>query len=145
VSLHAEMGPPGSSYDPCCRGFRASLGNPAQIEEALNRHPKLRVNLMHAGWPYLQDTVAVMFLYPQVHVDLGALDWALPRPEFHAYLGALLRAGFGKRVMFGSDHMYWPEAIGMAVEAVDSASFLTESERRDIFYGNAMRFLKLEG
>jgi uncharacterized protein len=100
---------------------------------------------MHAGWPYLQHTVAVMFLYPQVHVDLGALNWALPRPEFHAYLGALLRAGFGKRVMFGSDHMYWPEAIGMAVEAVDSASFLTESERRDIFYGNAMRFLKLEG
>jgi hypothetical protein len=25
-----------------------------------------------------------------------------------------------KRILFGSDHVYWPEAIGMAVEAVDA-------------------------
>jgi uncharacterized protein len=144
VSLHTGIGPPGASYDPCCREFRVRLGNPLTVEEALNRHPKLRVNLMHAGWPYLQDTIALMMVYPQVYVDLGAIDWLAPRAEFHAYLGALMRAGLGKRVMFGSDHMYWPEAIGLAVEAVDAASFLTADERRDIFYGNAMRFLKLD-
>ena len=144
VSVHTGMGPPGISYDPCCRGFRASLGNPALIEEALNRHPKLRVNLMHAGWPYLQETIALMVVYPQVYADLGAIDWGLRRPEFYAYLSALMRAGFGKRLMFGSDHMYWPEFIGMAVEAIDSATFLTPSEKRDIFYGNAVRFFKLE-
>jgi predicted TIM-barrel fold metal-dependent hydrolase len=144
VAVHTGMGPPGISYDPCCRGFRASLGNPGLIEDALNRHPKLRVSLMHAGWPYLDATLATMFVYPQVNVDLGAIDWALPRAEFHAYLQALVRAGFGKRVMFGSDQMYWPEAIGMAVEAVESAIFLTRSAKRDIFYGNAVRFLRLE-
>jgi uncharacterized protein len=144
VSLHTGMGPPGISYDECCRGFRASLGNPALVEEALNRHPKLRVNLMHAGWPFLQDTLAVMSVYPQVYTDLGALDWISPRSEFHAYLGALVRAGFAQRVMFGSDQMFWPEAIGMAVDAVDSATFLTPSEKRDIFYNNAVRFLKLD-
>jgi hypothetical protein len=144
VSLHTGLGPAGTSYDPCCRGFRASLGNPLLIEEALNRHPKLRVNLMHAGWPFLQETIALMKVYPQVYADLGATNWGLPRPEFHAYLGALMRAGFGKRVMFGSDHMYWPELIGMAVEAVDAATFLTPAERRDIFHDNALRFLKLE-
>jgi predicted TIM-barrel fold metal-dependent hydrolase len=144
VSLHTGMGPAGTSYDPCCRGFRARLGNPLLIEEALNRHPKLRVNLMHAGWPFLQDTIALMVIYPQVYVDLGATNWGLPRAEFNAYLGALMRAGLGKRVMFGSDHMYWPELIGMAVDAVDQAAFLTPAERRDIFYNNAMRFLKLE-
>lgn len=41
--------------------------------------------------------------------------------------------------------MVWPEAIGMAVEGIESAVFLTEEEKRDIFYNNAMRFLKLEG
>jgi predicted TIM-barrel fold metal-dependent hydrolase len=145
VALHTGMGPPGISYDPCCRGFRASLGNPALVEEALNRHPKLRLNVMHGGWPYLQDTIAVLFAYPQVYVDLGAIDWALPRPEFHAYLGALTRAGFGKRIMFGSDQMFWPEALGMAVDAIESARFLTAPEKRDIFYGNAVRFFRLEG
>jgi predicted TIM-barrel fold metal-dependent hydrolase len=144
AAVHMGLGPPGISYDPCCRGFRASLGNPAVLEEALNRHPKLRVNVMHGGWPYLQETIALLSIYPQVNVDLGAIDWMLPRAEFHAYLGALMRAGFGRRIMFGSDQMYWPEAIGMAVDAIDAAPFLTPENRRDIFYGNAARFLRLE-
>ena len=144
VALHTGVGPPGISYDPCCHGFRVSLGNPALIEEALNRHPKLRVNLMHGGWPYLQETIALMFVYPQVYADLGAIDWIPQRSEFYAYLGALMRAGLGKRIMFGSDQMYWPEAIGMAVEAIDSATFLTPSDKQDIFYNNAVRFLRLE-
>jgi len=54
VALHTGTGPPGISFDPCCRGFRVALGNPILIEDALNRHPKLRVSLMHAGWPFLQ-------------------------------------------------------------------------------------------
>src|SRR5215813_6987270 len=144
VALHTGTGPPGISFDPCCRGFRASLGNPALVEEALNRHPKLRLNVMHGGWPYLQETIALMLTYPQVNADLGFIDWGLQRPEFHTYLGALRRAGFGKRIMFGSDQMFWPEAIGLAVEAVDSARFLTPSEKRDIFYGNAVRFFRLD-
>jgi predicted TIM-barrel fold metal-dependent hydrolase len=144
VSLHTGMGPPGTSFDPCCRGFRASLGNPLLIEDALNRHPKLRVNVMHTGWPYLQDTMALLTVYPQVYVDLGATNWGQPRAEFHAYLGGLMRAGFGKRIMFGSDQMYWPELIGMAVDAVDSATFLTSAEKRDIFHDNAVRFFKLD-
>jgi predicted TIM-barrel fold metal-dependent hydrolase len=138
------LGPPGISFDPCCRGFRAALGNPAVLEEALNRHPKLRLNVMHGGWPYLQETVALLLTYPQTWTDLGAIDWLLPRAEFHAYLGALMRAGLGTRILFGSDQMYWPEAIGMAVDAVDAAPFLTSAQKRDIFHGNAVRFLRLE-
>ncbi|MBE7522130.1 MAG: amidohydrolase family protein [Burkholderiales bacterium] len=55
-----------------------------------------------------------------------------------------MRAGFGKRLLFGSDQMYWPEAIGMAVEAIESAPFLTQDEKRDILYNNAVRFLRIK-
>lgn len=144
VALHTGTGPPGISYDPCCRGFRVHLGNPILIEDALNRHPKLRVSLMHAGWPYLQETIAVLFEYPQVYADLGAADWLLPRAEFHAYLGALMRAGLGKRLMFGSDQMFWPEGIGLAIAGIESAPLLSPAEKRDIFYNNAVRFFRLE-
>jgi len=85
----------------------------------------------------------VLFEYPQVYADLGALDWLLPRAEFHAYFGALMRAGFGKRLMFGTDQMYWPEGLGLAIEGVDSAPFLTPAEKRDIFYNNAVQFFRL--
>jgi uncharacterized protein len=143
VAVHTGLGGPGISYDPCCRGFRASLGNPALLEEALNQHPKLRMNVMHGGWPYVQETIALLLSYPKVYTDIGAINWILPRAEFHAYLSTMMRAGLGKRVLFGSDQMYWPEAIGMAVDAVDAATFLSPSAKRDIFHDNAMRFLNM--
>jgi predicted TIM-barrel fold metal-dependent hydrolase len=46
--------------------------------------------------------------------------------------------------MFGSDQIRWPETIGMAVKAIESAPFLTDEQKRDIFYNNAARFLRLD-
>ena len=46
--------------------------------------------------------------------------------------------------MFGSDQMIWPEAIGMAIEGIEAARFLTPGQKRDIFYHNASRFLRLD-
>ncbi|HEU4477709.1 MAG TPA: amidohydrolase family protein [Pyrinomonadaceae bacterium] len=142
VGLHTGLAPPRTPYN-CCPKFRNSLGNPALLEEVLIRHPKLRVYLMHAGYPYLQETIAIMHMYPQVYADLAAIDWLRPREEFHEYLRALVRAGFGKRLMFGSDQMIWPEGIGKAIEGIESAKFLTAEQKRDIFYNNAVRFLRL--
>jgi predicted TIM-barrel fold metal-dependent hydrolase len=45
--------------------------------------------------------------------------------------------------MFGSDPMRWPEKIGEGIEAIERAPFLTEDQRRDILYRNAVRFLRL--
>ena len=142
VGLHTGLAPARTPYT-CCPRFRNSFGNPALLEEVLIRHPKLRVYLMHAGYPYLQETIAILHMYPQVYADLGAIDWLRPREEFHEYLRALVRAGFGERLMFGSDQMTWPEGIGMAIEGIESASFLTEQQKRDIFYNNAVRFFRL--
>jgi uncharacterized protein len=143
VGLHTGLGPSRTPYR-CCPKFRVSLGNPALLEEVLIRHPKLRVYLMHAGFPYLQETIAIMHMYPQVYADLAVLNWSRPREEFHEYLRALVRSGFGKRLMFGSDQQIWPEAIGMAIDGIESAKFLTEEQKRDIFYNNAVRFLRLD-
>jgi predicted TIM-barrel fold metal-dependent hydrolase len=51
--------------------------------------------------------------------------------------------GLGKRIMFGSDQMIWPEVIDVAVDAIQSAEFLTREQKADIFYNNAARFLRL--
>ena len=145
VALHTGIGPPGTPYDPCCPKFRATFGNPILVEEVLIRHPRLRVYLMHGGAPYLQETKAILSVYPQVYIDLATINWILPREEFHSYLRELMLAGFGKRLLFGSDQMFWPEAVGMAIEGIESASFLTEEQKRDIFYNNAVRFLRFDG
>jgi len=92
----------------------------------------------------LEETIAVLYRYPNVHVDVSTITWIIPRPMFHRYLRGLIDAGLSKRIMFGSDQMMWPEAIGLAIQGVESAEFLTPEQKRDIFYNNAARFLRLE-
>ena len=142
VAIHTGLGDAGTPYG-CCPNFRVTLGNPSLVEEVLVGYPRLRMYLMHAGYPYLQETKALLYVYPQLYVDTGVISWALPRQEFHTYLQALVRAGFGDRIMFGSDQMVWPKVIGMAIDGIESASFLTQEQKRDIFYNNAARFLRL--
>lgn len=143
VAVHTGLGDAGTPYG-CCPKFRVALGNPLLLEEVLVHRPKLRVSLMHAGYPYLQETKALLYVYPQLYVDIAVLDWALPRAEFNGYLKALMDAGFGKRILFGSDQMIWPEIIGQSIASVEQADFLTPDQKRDIFYNNAARFLRLD-
>jgi predicted TIM-barrel fold metal-dependent hydrolase len=68
----------------------------------------------------------------------------IPRTAFYDYLEALVRAGLGTRLMFGSDQMRWPEKIGDGINAIEQAPFLTEDQKRDILHDNAARFLRLD-
>jgi predicted TIM-barrel fold metal-dependent hydrolase len=142
VGIHIGTGPTGAPYLGFDR-YRARLHSPLALEEVLVRHPDLRVYIMHAGWPMLDDLLALLWTHPQVYVDVGAIDWALPRAEFQRYLQRIVEAGFGKRVLFGSDQMIWPETMEIALESIESASFLTAEQRRDILFNNAARFLRL--
>lgn len=51
--------------------------------------------------------------------------------------------GYGERVMFGSDQMVWVGVIEPALKSIEQAPFLTRKQKRDIFYNNAARFLRL--
>ena len=143
VAIHVGPGPPGAPYFPGSGTYRARLHSPFVLEEALLRHPKLRLNAMHAGWPMLDDLLAMLWVHPQLYVDVGVISFAIPRAAFHSYLQRVVDAGFGKRVMFGSDQMVWPEAIEVAIESIETADFLNRDQKRDIFYNNAARFLRL--
>jgi uncharacterized protein len=142
LGIHIGTGPPGIPYFGGGRHM-ARMHSALEIEEVALRHPTLRIYLMHAGWPMIDDLLAVLWAHPQVYVDVGIICYALPRAEFHYYLKRIVQAGFHKRVMFGSDQMNWPGAIEAGIEAIESADFLTFEQKRDILYNNAARFLRL--
>ncbi len=125
--------------------FRSAAGSPLLLEDVLVRHPKLRIFVENAGYPFRDEMIAMMYQYPQLYADVSTISWVIPRTAFYDYLEAFVRAGLGKRLMFGSDQMAWPEKIGAAVEAIEQAPFLTDDQKRDIFYNNAARFLRLDG
>lgn len=140
VGIHIHPGPPGSPY---LGASTHGLHSPLRLEEVLVRHPRLRLYVIHAAWPKLDDMLALMYTHPQVYVDVGGLVWIHPRADFYRYLRAIVEAGFGNRVLFGSDQMIWPEAIERAIATIEEAPFLTERQKRDILYHNAARFLRL--
>jgi hypothetical protein len=142
VCLHTGLGPPGGPHS-FAPEFRTTLGKPTLFEPVLVKHPKLKAFLAHAGYPYIQETIAMMYIYPELYADIGVLAWALPKNAFYSTLKQLMDAGFGKRIMYGSDQMMWPGAISVSVETLREAPFLSEIELRDILYNNAARFLEL--
>jgi uncharacterized protein len=142
VGVHVGPGAPGAPYVGYPK-YEMQLTNPLLYEHALTRHPKLRLYIMHAAWPMLDQIIGLLYAHPQVYVDVSLIDWYIPRREFHFFLRRLVEAGFEKRIMFGSDQTVWPDAIPIAIEAIESAKFLSPAEKRDIFYNNAARFLRL--
>ena len=138
--------------------YRVSAGDPMLLEEALIKHPEMRIYIMHAGWPFLDNMIAIMNTYPQVYVDVADLNHHFPIKEFHFYLKRLVDAGFGERIMFGSDsyspnpdhkddtyhYISFEERYARGIQNIEDAEFLTKQQKRDIFYNNAVRFFRLE-
>ena len=142
VALHMGPGPPGVAYAEM-PGYRAKYGDPLLLEDVLTRHPNLRLYVMHAGYPRIDNMIAVMGAHPQVYVDIGVLAYIYPRDEFYAYLKRLIDAGMEDRIMYGSDQMVYPEAIDESLAVVRAADFLTEEQLQKILKDNAARFLRI--
>jgi hypothetical protein len=144
VGTHAGPGVPDTLSGFPTESFRLQAGNPLAFEEVLAEHLDLKVYLMHAGYPQLDDMIALLNVYPQVYVDLGFLPIALPRAEFLRYLKGLVRAGHADRILFGSDQQIWPQSYEASVEAIENADFLSEAQKQAIFYKNVARLFDLE-
>jgi predicted TIM-barrel fold metal-dependent hydrolase len=152
VFVHINAGPavgqgPRQS-DACCPDYDPSVGNPALLRPVLERHPNLRISLQHAGltdmsmgdFDFWDETLALMRDYPNVYADMTILNSVFPEPIYHAALQRFISEGFIDRIMFGTDNM--PVELGVArLNAID---FLTEEQRRGIFYDNAARFLRID-
>jgi predicted TIM-barrel fold metal-dependent hydrolase len=151
MHLHAspadDQGPPPlamcTPIDPFPAWDPASLGRDTASPDALRA---LRA----------EGRLAVLAEVTNQHAGIAPDDarmepyWALaeeldipPRAAFYRYLRGIVEAGFGKRVMFGSDQMVWPGVIERAIAVIEQAPFLGEAEKRDVLYHNAARFLRL--
>jgi len=81
--------------------------------------------------------------YPQLHIDISPIWLRAPDGEMERWAREMFARGLGTRIMFGTDQMLWPETIGMAINTIESADFLSDEQKRDILYNNAARFLRL--
>jgi len=144
VAIHLGSGSPGAPLG-ISPNYSVTDSNPLRLEPILKKFPKLRISVMHYGEPFVDEMIAMMYHYPHLYVDLGGIQWTYPEKYFFQnHLKQLIDSGFSKRIMFGSDGMIWPELIERSIAIINRADFLTEAQKRDIFYHNAVRFFRLD-
>jgi uncharacterized protein len=145
VTVHINRGPgPASGL----RGpaFNAEMGNPALLRPVLERHRGLRILLQHVGTgspdllPFNTEIEALLKDYSTVYFDMSILNSVSPAETHEAELKRLINAGFGDRILFGSD----TRPAAPILRRLESIAWLTEKQRRAILYDNAARFLRLD-
>lgn len=72
IGIHLGIGPPDVAYD-FTPDFNANLANHIELEPVLQKYPDLKIYLMHAGYPMLDGTLAMMDMYPQVYLEIETL------------------------------------------------------------------------
>jgi predicted TIM-barrel fold metal-dependent hydrolase len=147
VGIHMGPGPPGVAYESSrvpfkSPGFRMAAGDPLLLESVLLRHKRLRLFVMHAGWPRLDEMMALLYAHPNVYVDVAGLQSAAitPRAGYLWYLQRLVESGFARRIMFGSD---FADQVESGIQTIVDAPFLSAEQEAGILCGNAVRFLRL--
>jgi predicted TIM-barrel fold metal-dependent hydrolase len=143
VAIHMGTGGSGRA-NVAMPKFRGSMGNPLLLEDLLARHPKLRVQVMHAGYPMIDNMLTLLQANSHVYVDVAGLIWSYPLKEVNRYIERLVDAGFEDRVMFGTDQLGWPKLMAYSISIIQNADYLTPKQKRDILYFNAARFLRLD-
>ena len=138
VGIHMGSGPPGTAaFYP---EYRVAHGDPLLLEPILARHPKLRISVQHMAEGFNDELIMMLWTYPQIYVDIGGVMWGKGTEYFYSQLKSIVDAGYGNRLMFGADAMTWPELTTKSVEIIEAADFLTEEQKADIFFNNAIRF-----
>lgn len=143
VAIHMGTGGSGRA-NVTMPGYRASMGDPFLLEDMLARHPRLRVQVMHAGYPMIDNMLALLQANSHVYVDTAGLIWSYPIEEVNRYFERIVDAGFGDRLMFGTDQLSWPGLMAYSVSIIQNADYLTPQQKRDVLYNNAARFLRLD-
>jgi hypothetical protein len=143
IGIHASVLPPPRPFSKDrdnAPNFDADAADPELLRPVLAKYPNLRIYLMHYGFLYSDEALAIMQDYQNIYVDISAVSLRLPKILWEHNLRALYENGFGNRIMFGHD---FTGTIRDNIEVIYGIDWLSEDQKRDVLYNNAARFLKL--
>jgi uncharacterized protein len=124
--------------------FRVELADPLLLQDVVMRFPKLKVVIMHMGWPYSDHALYMLYTYPNVYLETSGVNWLLGPSLFKRILREAVETGGADRILFGSDAPLWPQFMTEAVDSVRNADFLTPADKRKILWDNAAALLKVK-
>ncbi|WP_125222381.1 hypothetical protein [Maribacter algicola] len=70
--------------------------------------------------------------------------WSNQNKEIHTYRKTWGQKGFAKRILYEIDLMIWFGLLKTSISVIDNAYYLSEYQKRVIFFNNAVRFFNLD-
>lgn len=134
VGIHTGLAGPNH----LCPNYNPKMGDPALLEEILEKHKGLKLWIMHVGAPYSASTIAILKKHPQVCADISVIanPDLFDQGTFRSYMKQLVDNGLENQLMFGSDN---GDLVKM-IQAVNDLDFLTLRQKEKIFLTNAQFF-----
>lgn len=120
--------------------INADYSNPELLRPILKKYLKLKLILYHFCGEYSEESIQLMKDYPNVYCEISAISFIAPKILWEGAVKQLYEEGLGDRLLFGSDFM---EAIRGHIEVIYSMDWLTDNQKRDIYYNNAAKMLEL--
>jgi uncharacterized protein len=96
--------------------------------------PELRILGGHIGVPWLDEMLSLVMKYPNVFIDTSAYK------RYPKDLIDSMRGSKTHRVLFGSNHPFWP--AGECIAGIDSLG-LSENAKNLFLCENAKRVFKI--
>lgn len=124
----------------------STYARPTDFEKIFNDFPELNICLTHMGWPWVQETAAMLLKYPNAYASTALMNFDGPyqifRKVFTEDMGRLwVENNISDKIMFGSGS---PRIRPVrSFRGFDSIGF-SEKVKEKIYYKNALRFMKME-
>ena len=118
-----------------------------EYEEIADRYPDVNICLTHVGWPWVQETAALLIKYPNLYTNTALMSFDGPyqlyRKVFREDMGQYwVEHNIAGQVMFGSGS---PRIRPVrSLRGLESLGFERET-MENICWKNALRFLGREG
>jgi hypothetical protein len=139
IGFHADAGPYKRNMKET-PNFNENYGNPLTLLPVLKKYPNLKIYLMHYPGKYFQENLTLMKKYKQIYCEITAVSMFAPKKVWEPRVKRLYKEGLGDRLMFGSDYV---GTIRKNIEIVYGLDWLTDQQKRNVFYNNAAKFLNL--
>ncbi len=124
----------------------AKYAHPMEFEEVVAAYPDVPMCLAHFGWPWVQETAALLIKYPNLYANTALMNFDGPyqlfQKVFKEDMGPLwLEHNLADKVMFGSDS---PRIRPVRSKRGMDSLQLTPQTQEKIYWKNAARFFGLE-
>lgn len=128
------------------RNALSKFCHPMEFEEIAAKYPDTNICLAHVGWPWVQETAALLIKYPNLYTNTALMNFDGPYQIYHkVFLEDMgqywVEHNIADQVMFGSDS---PRIRPVrSKRGLDSLNFSKDTMEK-ICWKNALRFLKRE-